>query len=81
MIFFISEEYDGGRNKTVPDASSTDCAMSGNVVNLALERTRLDFDQISINNANDTDATVEKSVATDSHRLVAMATTMGMYNF
>lgn len=84
-LFFIQacrgEEYDGGRNKTVPDASSTDCAMSGNVINLALERTRLEFDKVSIEKANDTDAMVEKSVATDSHRLVAMATTMDMVSF
>lgn len=72
-LFFIQacrgEEYDSGQSKTVESTP----------INLKIEKTRRSIDEFTFE--NHADALVEKPVAADAHRLVAMATTMDMVSF
>lgn len=69
FILLFLEDYDEGRvNVAAPKKP---------VINLKLERMKNEMDSMTIQNANDSDAIVERSIPADSHRLVAMATTMG----
>ena len=76
LFFFQAcrgEKYDAG------STANTTAYTSPPPVKLQLERTIKELEDVSLH--NESDAMVERSVAADAHRLVAMATTMDMVSY